>query len=246
MKPEEIQRQHYTATANTYDSCLGVTPEHELALYFLLSFIDCTKAESLLDVGAGTGRGLSFLKEKRPALAATGIEPVDELRDQAYIKGISRDRLIAGDGYHLPFEDNSFDIVTEFGVLHHAKKPEAIVDEMLRVARFGIFLSDTNNLGQGKLLGRIVKNIFYTFGLWRFLSWIRTRGRGYVFEENDGLWYYYSVFSHYQKLKNVCHSVHVMNTRGTALTPWFSASHVALFAGKGALVDSCPLFLHLR
>ena len=100
--------------------------------------------------------------------------------------------LTPGDGYRLPFPDASFDIVTEFGVLHHVKRPEVIVGEMLRVARYGVFVSDTNNLGQGRALGRLVKSLFYWSGLWRLLCFIRTRGRGFMYEPNDGLWYYYS------------------------------------------------------
>jgi SAM-dependent methyltransferase len=246
VKPEEIQRQHYAQTAVSYDTDLGQSPEHELALYFLLSAIDSARAESLLDVGAGTGRGLRFLMQHRPEMRLAGVEPVEELRNIACSKGIPAEWLVSGNGYKLPFPDESFDIVTEFGVLHHVEKPELLVREMIRVARYGVFLSDTNNLGQGRLSGRLLKNAFYWLGLWKFFSLIRTRGRGSVFEPNDGLWYYYTLFSHFSELKEKCHSVHVMNTRGTTATPWFSASHSVLFATKAAIVERSPFFYHLK
>jgi SAM-dependent methyltransferase len=246
MRPDDIQRKHYAQTATRYDGDLGQSPEHELSLYLLLGLLDSVKAESLLDVGAGTGRGLIFLMSHRPDLTVRGIEPIDELRSVAYSKGVPRDWLTVGNGYELPFPDNSFDIVTEMGVLHHVQRPKLLVREMIRVARYGVFLSDTNNLGQGGFTGRLFKNFFYWLGLWKMLSFIRTRGRGSVFEPNDGLWYYYTVFSHFSELSRQCHSVHVMNTRRNSRTPWFSASHAAIFATKAAIVDRSHFFAHLR
>jgi SAM-dependent methyltransferase len=246
ISPEEIQRRHYAETAASYDHELGHSPEHELALYLLLGLLDSIRAESLLDVGAGTGRGLKFLMEHRPNLAVRGIEPTDELRNVGYGKGLSKDVLIAGNGYELQFPDNSIDVVMELGVLHHVEKPEIVVREMLRVARYGVFLSDTNNLGQGRLSGRLIKNLFFWTGLWKTLSFIRTRGRGSVFEPNDGLWYYYTLFSHLPELTRQCHSIHVMNTRCNSMTPWFSASHAAIFATKHAITERGPFFSQLR
>ena len=113
MDPQDIQRQHYIQTADSYDLDLGSTPEHEFALYLLLGFIDSVRAESVLDVGAGTGRGLKFLMQHRPNLAVTGIEPVEELRRVGVNNGVPSSCLIEGDGSALPFPDASFDVVTE-------------------------------------------------------------------------------------------------------------------------------------
>lgn len=246
MRAEDIQRQHYAETATRYDDELGQSPEHELALYLLLGITTSIKAESVLDVGAGTGRGLRFLANHRPGLRLHGVEIVDELREIAHARGIPREWMTAGSGYQLPFPDASFDIVTEFGVLHHVDRPELFVREMLRVARFGIFISDTNNLGQGGFGGRLVKNAFYWLGLWKALSFIRTRGRGFVVEPHDGLWYYYTLFNQFRELKHQCHSIHMINTRGTGITPWFSSSHAAIFATKAAIVERNSFYRHLR
>lgn len=246
MNSEDLQRRHYAQTASSYDTVLGVTPEHEFGLYLLLGILDAAKATSLLDVGAGTGRGLRFLMEHRPKLVVHGIEPVEELRIVAQEKGVPKEFITAGGGYTLPFPDDSFDIVTEFGVLHHVETPALLVREMLRVARLGIYLSDTNNLGQGSVGGRVIKNLFYWFGFWKLFNYIRTKGKGSVFESTDGLWYYYTLFEHFPELARHCHSVHVLNTRGTSRNHWFSASHAAIFATKPAILNESPFFLHLR
>lgn len=246
MTPEGYQRAHYTATAATYDEELGSTPEHELALHYLVGVLGAMEACSLLDVGAGTGRGMRFLNNRLPSLQVTGVEPVAALREIAIGKGIAPDRILEASGDRLPFEDGAFDVVAEFGVLHHVKKPETVVSEMLRVAKLGVFISDTNNLGQGGLVGRLIKNLAFWSGLWRPFNFLRTKGKGYVIEPNDGLWYYYTPMQHYGELTAHCHSIHILNTRRSGRTPWFSASHVAILATKAALHERVPFFGHLK
>jgi SAM-dependent methyltransferase len=88
MFDEIIQQQYYDETASTYDNNCGHSPEHEFALYLLLGFLESIKAESVLDVGCGTGRGLAFLKQHRPNMILRGCEPVKALRDVAIENGI--------------------------------------------------------------------------------------------------------------------------------------------------------------
>jgi SAM-dependent methyltransferase len=242
----DIQREHYSKTAAAYDDVLGRSPEHELALYFLLGIIESIQADSILDVGAGTGRAIKFIRNFKPDLRLCGIEPVEELRNVAYASGVPREMVVSGDGCNLPFPDASFDIVTEFGVLHHVECPELIVGEMLRVARYGILISDTNNLGQGSLSSRLIKNAMYWSGLWRSWNLLRTKGKGYMIEPHDGLWYYYTPFLHWRELTRRCHSVHLLNTRVASITHWLSASHVAIFAAKAEIVSRNAFYEHLR
>lgn len=244
--PSEILRHHYAATANDYDRNFGETPEHDLAIRILYGLLDLVHAESLLDVGAGTGKALQFFAAKLPAMRSVGLEPNRALREVAAAKGIPASALLDGQGENIPFPDNSFDFVAEFGILHHVEDPDKVVQEMLRVARYGIFLSDTNNLGQGHLLGRVLKGLAFWSGLWKLSRFIRTRGKGFVVEPNDGLWYHYTLFQHYRFLRRHCNSVHLINTRRGGLVPWFSASHVAIFATKKEISQVRPLFVHLR
>ena len=57
--------------------------------------------------------------------------------------------LIAGTGDKLPFDNNSIDVVCEFAVLHHVPKSRLVLDEMCRVARQMVVISDCNFVGQG-------------------------------------------------------------------------------------------------
>src|SRR5262249_30804729 len=98
--------------------------EHEEALLHVAAYIRAMHARSVLDVGAGTGRALSFLRgQLGPEVRLHGIEPVPELIAQARTKGIGPETLSEGNGASLPFADGAFDVVVETGVLHHVAEP---------------------------------------------------------------------------------------------------------------------------
>ena len=77
-----------------------------------------------------------------------------------------------------------------------------------------IFISDSNNFGQGSFLSRTLKQGFNTLGLclWPFVNFIKTKWKGYTISEGDGLAYSYSVFTNYNYIRRECKSVHLMNT----------------------------------
>ena len=234
-----IQRQYYAQTAGQYDAMHLGDDEHTFALRFLLATCDHFGFDSVLDVGSGTGRVVSFLKERRPNTRIIGVEPVEQLREMGYAKGIRREELIEGDATRLAFCPGEFDLVCAFGVLHHIRRPALAVAEMLRVARRAIFLSDSNNFGQGGFLARALKQLSDALGLWKVVDFLKTRGKGYTMSEGDGLAYSYSVFNQYRLIRKNCCSVHVLNTEDGGINPYRSAGHVALLAIKKPQ-DSLP------
>ena len=161
MNEPEIQRLYYAETASRYEAMHhGNNDEHFFALCYLVGILDFLRIKSILDIGSGTGRVIKYIKKCRPELRVIGIEPVAELREIGYSSGLSRGDLFAGDGTALQFDASSFDLVCEFGILHHVSTPEIVVAEMLRVAKQAIFISDSNNFGQGSLLVRTIKKSF--------------------------------------------------------------------------------------
>jgi len=103
---------------------------------------------------------------------------------------------------------------------------------MLRVSRIAVFLSDSNNFGQGSFPSRAVKQTIRALGLWRFADRIKTRGKGYTISEGDGLAYSYSVFNNFEQIQEQCKVVHLLNTRDGQINPYRTASHVALLGVK--------------
>lgn len=236
MKPLdeiEIQRQYYAETAAKYDNAhVHAGGEHVLALGFLISSLDFFGVRSVLDIGCGTGRAIRHIKKHRPDIKVVGVEPVKELREVGYALGLSEAELVEGDATQLKFASGQFDLVSEFGVLHHIPKPERAVAEMLRVSKIGVFISDSNNFGQGSWLARMVKQSLHALGLWPTLNFIKTKGKGYIITEGDGLSYSYSVFNNYSQIQAACKQIHLLNTQPGGVNPYRTAGHVALLGLK--------------
>lgn len=231
----EIQRQHYASTAKEYDARhVDDSDEHAFALRVLAAMIDHFGFGSVLDVGSGTGRAVGFLIRNRPAVRVVGVEPVAELRSVGHGNGIPPAQLVDGDATRLGYDDGAFDLVCEFGMLHHTPAPRQAVDEMLRVARRAVFLSDSNNFGQGSLLRRSTKQLLHFLGLWKAFDRLKTGGRGFRVSDGDGVSYSYSVFDDYARIRRACKRVHVFDTRGTGrgADPYRFADHVALLGIK--------------
>jgi SAM-dependent methyltransferase len=229
----EAQRRYYAATAHDYDAMhVAEGDEHFFALSLMMAAVDFLSVQSILDIGSGTGRAVAEIKKRRPHVRVKGVEPVRELREIAHRNGIGPDEIVAGDALALQFADGEFDLVCEFGVLHHIRTPRRAVTEMLRVARQAVFVSDSNNFGQGGRLARACKQFANALGLWPAVDFLKTKGRGYTISEGDGLAYSYSVFNDYAAIKAQCKSVHVTNTTPGGIDPYRTASHVALLGIK--------------
>lgn len=235
-KEIEIQRRYYAETAEQYNAMhINANDEHFFALSFLSGMLDYLNIQSVLDIGSGTGRAIFYLKQTKPSLRVIGIEPSQELRKIGYNNGLSGDELIDGDATDLGFSDGSHDLVCEFGVLHHIRKPDRAVSEMLRVAAKAIFISDSNNFGQGAPLSRLAKQLIDMIGLWKLADLIKTRGKGYTITEGDGLAYSYSVFNNYKQIQNECKTIHILNTIDGQPNLYRTASHIALLGVKSPI-----------
>ncbi len=231
-KDFEIQQAYYARTASLYDSMHPIAEDEMLALSFLDSYINLSSSTSVLDIGSGTGKKLLWLKKRHPNLTILGIEPSKPLREVACQSGVNTSEIQDGNALELDFNDGEFDIVCEFNTLHHIRQTEVVVSEMLRVAKKAIFIYDMNNFGQGSLPARFFKQLLNEMGLWSFLDFLKTRGKGYRLSEGDGLSYSYSVFNNYDLIRKNCTSVHLMNTSNSGRNLYRSASQVAILGIK--------------
>jgi SAM-dependent methyltransferase len=237
MRPKELQRRYYAATAARYDEMhVREEDEHSRALRYLSSFLPLLGISTVLDVGCGTGRALKRLREM--GVVARGVEPVSALIAQAIDRnGVPKEMMVCASGDRLPFRDGAFDAVTAFALFHHVKRPDPIVLEMIRVARKAVFISDTNRFGRGGYLNRLTKLLIYKLRLWRPAYFIRTLGRGYQWSEGDGVSYSYSVFDSYDLLAKWAEAVVLIPTKGGPASlswahPLLTSSHILLCALK--------------
>jgi SAM-dependent methyltransferase len=89
-----------------------------------------------LDAGCGTGRAIEMVARRVDKSRLYGID-VSELfiRDK-------RDtyQLQPFDGQHIPFDDETFDVVGSFTVIEHVEEPERFLTEEIRVLKPGGYL----------------------------------------------------------------------------------------------------------
>jgi ubiquinone/menaquinone biosynthesis C-methylase UbiE len=227
----EIQRRYYTDTATRYDSMHAHEGATDASITkFAHAIIRMLEIRSVLDVGTATGRGMRELKDALPELFVCGVEPVAALVEEAVRSGnTSSCPILRATGEALPFLDASFDAVCEFSILHHAPDPNAVVKEMLRVAKKAIFICDSNRFGQGSVGARLIKLALYKSKLWGAYNYLRTGGKGYRITEGDGLSYSYSVYDSFDLLARWADRVILIPCTGGKGTSWL---HPLLTSGS--------------
>jgi SAM-dependent methyltransferase len=107
-------------------------------------------ARQVLDVGSGQGHwGRLLAPLLHPEVRVTGIDREPEWVAEATRRAGESDRFsyVEGDATALPFEDDSFDLVTCQTVLIHLADPAAAIAEMVRVAKPGgtVLAAEPNN-----------------------------------------------------------------------------------------------------
>lgn len=121
---------------------------------FLREIID-TGAKKILEVGAGTGTMSIFLSQLGRSVVTLDNDPqLIELARQTKDQLGGRNEIVPGDAFHLPFPDNSFDLVFHQGLLEHFSDEQIgeLVREHLRVAPV-VLVSVPNNFYPRKDFG---------------------------------------------------------------------------------------------
>jgi len=125
----------------------------------------------VLDVGCGDGSVDRCLMQSRPDLRIHGIDVL--IRPAAAIE------VTPFDGRSLPFPDRAYDVVSLIDVLHHARNPEALLEEALRVAADRVIVKDHCRTGllAGPLLrgmdwvGNAPHGVDLTYDYWKESRW---------------------------------------------------------------------------
>ncbi|MCK4637654.1 MAG: class I SAM-dependent methyltransferase [Methanomicrobia archaeon] len=101
----------------------------------LLKFIELKEKQDFLEVGCGNGVVSKYIAKKYH-LNVTGVD-VDPEQIEFAKKNTNTPNLhfLEADVNHLAFEDNSFDIVLSFGVMHHISNWLDAMEEIKRVLR---------------------------------------------------------------------------------------------------------------
>ncbi len=129
----------------------------------------------LLEVGCGLGTDL--LQFARGGAQVTGVDltpaSIELVKKRFELYGLTARAQVA-DAEHLPFSDQSFDVVYSFGVLHHTPNTQKAVEEVHRVLKPG---------------GRIIIMLYHRHSMHVQLGTVyafaanKFRGKGHVAEE---------------------------------------------------------------
>ena len=134
-KSESAVRQEYNRLALIYDRRWQNYISKSLS--FLLDFADFSTDTSILDVACGTGELAKLLLEKNPQQQITGVDISESMLEIARNKLdiYSNVSLYRASVTSLPFDNDSFDLVTCANAFHYFENPELTLIEMKRVLK---------------------------------------------------------------------------------------------------------------
>ena len=105
----------------------------------LLQSLETDKPLKVLDVGCGDGTTEQFMQQYFPQWEMEGIDISAKSIEVAKEKKLTKANFAVYDGCHIPFADESFDLVFIAGVLHHVDFAlhQALIKEITRALKKG-------------------------------------------------------------------------------------------------------------
>lgn len=128
MRPEQYER--YYKLEDNYWWFIGM---RDILLRSLKNIFKNYKDEKnirILDIGCGTGMVIRDLERFGNVI---GLD--NETRALEFCKKRGIDKLILGDGNHLPFKENVFDLITAFNIIEHVDNDTGLIKGINRVAK---------------------------------------------------------------------------------------------------------------
>ena len=135
---------------------------------------DTVQGKRLLDIGCGNGYVTCLYAEAGADVVAVDItdRAVELTRARLALNGLDAE-VKQADAETLPFEDESFDVVVSFGVLHHTPDTEQAIEEARRLLKPG-----------GRLLLMLYHRDSFAYRfLFRAKRWLQPTWRGKTADE---------------------------------------------------------------
>ena len=159
----ELSKKWFNKQAPVYDETNTIlySKYGKISCENIREYLNDKKFDSLLDIGCGTGYLIDMLSKEHDC-RFVGLDLSPEMVKQAQNKNIKNAEFIEGRSDELPFENNTFDIVTCSQSFHHYPETDEPMQEAKRVLKEGglYILSDTG-CGPFKILGVKVDSFIY-------------------------------------------------------------------------------------
>lgn len=120
METIEKMTDFFTSRVEGYDEHMLNTVEGCRDAYKYMATLVPDTAQSLLDLGCGTGLELDEIFKIHPTISVTGIDLTQAMLDKLKQKHTQKTmNLLCGSYFELPFGTNKFDCAVSFQTLHH-------------------------------------------------------------------------------------------------------------------------------
>lgn len=151
----ELSKEWFNKQAPVYDDTNTIlySKYGKISCENIFEFLKDKEYTKLLDIGCGTGYLIDMLSKDYNA-EFTGLDLSPEMIKQANNKKIKNAIFVEGRSDEIPFDDNTFDIITCSQSFHHYPDTDKAMQEAKRVLKPGglYVLSDTG-VGFFKMLG---------------------------------------------------------------------------------------------
>ena len=127
--------------------------------------------EKVLEIGVGIGTDLISYAKNGAKVSGIDLsqEAINLTTKHFQTLGLKADNLLIADAENLPFEENYFDLVYSFGVLHHTPDTYKAVSEILRVLKpQGKFIVMLYRKGWKHYLKRLLINGLFKGQLFKY------------------------------------------------------------------------------
>jgi ubiquinone/menaquinone biosynthesis C-methylase UbiE len=129
QEPCTMKTVNYEKIADEYDKRFEMAYGHDGVESILLGLVRAQNLQKVLEVGCGTGHWLDILHSHAQVL---GIDLSLAMLQKA-ISSLPDLLVIRGEAIHLPFSDQTFDMVFCVNALHHFSNPSAFISEAYRL-----------------------------------------------------------------------------------------------------------------
>jgi ubiquinone/menaquinone biosynthesis C-methylase UbiE len=126
-------QQEYSRLAPIYDRRWANYIERSIKA--TISRLAISHNSNILDFGCGTGALLQSLLSLAPDAKLTGLDFSPEMLDIAKAKLKDSAELLLGSADHLPFAEESFDLVISTSAFHYFPNPLQVMTEATRVLK---------------------------------------------------------------------------------------------------------------